>query len=112
MTMRSAFCFVWPSEATDYLNPAARHGKTEASGLACGNIRGSDMKTYLSSFDAPLFPASQRAEARHLERRKGSFRYEEDGALTMRSAFCFVWPSEATDYLNPAARHGKTEASV
>ncbi|ADC49054.1 hypothetical protein BpOF4_04950 [Alkalihalophilus pseudofirmus OF4] len=32
MTMRSAFCFVWQSEATDYLNPAARHEKRRRVG--------------------------------------------------------------------------------
>ncbi|OLS38810.1 hypothetical protein BTR22_03930 [Alkalihalophilus pseudofirmus] len=64
----------------------------------------------LTSFNSPFFPAGQGAAARQ-ERRKGSVRYESGGALAIRSAFCFVWQSEADDYLNPGARQRKAEAT-
>ncbi|ERN51951.1 hypothetical protein A33I_19255 [Alkalihalophilus marmarensis DSM 21297] len=59
----------------------------------------------MTSIDAPFFPAGQGAEARQRERLECSFRYEAGGGLTKRSAFCFVWQSEAADYLNTEARH-------
>ncbi|ERN51932.1 hypothetical protein A33I_19155 [Alkalihalophilus marmarensis DSM 21297] len=65
----------------------------------------------LTSFDSPFFPAGQGAAARQ-ERRRGSVRYESDGGLTMRSAFCFVWQSEADDCLNSGARQRKAEETV
>ncbi|ADC50843.1 hypothetical protein BpOF4_13960 [Alkalihalophilus pseudofirmus OF4] len=58
----------------------------------------------MSSFDAPLFPARQGAGARQEEKLNWLFRSKEGGALTIRSAFCFVWQSEADDDLANEAR--------
>ncbi|MEC2072112.1 hypothetical protein [Alkalihalophilus marmarensis] len=63
MTKRSAFCFVWQSEGTEYLNHEAGQRKAKATVLSCGKIRRAIRSRFLASIDTPFLPAGQGAAA-------------------------------------------------